>query len=72
MLLAFEDVGTVDKPTNRSSHCEFLLDSDSPFSKCRRCYTIRTLLRKALRRYKRIRDDVALHRVGVHSHVNHR
>ena len=72
MLLAFEDSGTLDKPTIRSSHCEFLLDSDSPFSKCRPCYKIRTLLRIALSRYKRIRDDVALHRVGVHSHVNHR
>ena len=72
MLLAFEDSGTLDKPTICSSHCEFLLDSDSPFSKCRPCYKIRTLLRIALSRYKCLRDDVALHRVGVHSHVNHR
>ena len=47
------------------------MNSDSPFSECHLCYKIRTLLHIALSRYKRIRDDVALHRVGVHNHVSH-
>ena len=72
MLLALEDLITLDKPTIRSSHCEFLLDSDSPYSKCRPCYKIQTLLRIALSRYQHVIAIASLKRVGVHSHVNHR
>ena len=72
MLLALEDLVTLDKPTIRSSHCEFLLDSDSPYSMCRPCYKIRTLLRIAMSRYQHVIEIAALKRVGVHSHVNQR
>ena len=69
MLLAWEDLVTSDKPTIR---CEFLLDSDSPYSKCRPCYEIRTLLRIAMSRYQRVIEIAALNSVDVHSHINHR